>query len=219
MKNNVFFITLFIIVTQISLSNHNFNVQNFNGDCNDSDSTLNYKAVIYFHTEVDTTIFSTILTQVQNLICGSQNTVTNLKIREHINFCKTFTHNSSTYTIDTNQITLHKIYTSYDSTSEMDYHVFELRNKSNGTLLSIDYGSLEQNTNGTYLSYLMVCDTSNPYASEYIGANLTYTQIFNSGGGYLWEITDDDRNDMLVGLKYKSPFGSTIYEKFLVPNP
>lgn len=188
---------------------------NFIGDCNNSDTTKHFESVNYIHSEYPSSTFSTVTVG----ICNSTNYHYNVKFRVNFSPKKDFIYNSSTYTIDTNQITLHKIFTAYDSTSAMDYHVFELRDKSSGNLLAIEYGSNNKNSDNKFLSYLMVCDSINPYASNYIGANLTFTAIYNYGNSYLFEITDDDRSGMLVGLKYKSPFSTTVYEKYLVPKP
>jgi hypothetical protein len=150
-----------------------------------------------------------------NLFEGSTEELKSRECKQ--NFDSLFINNNS-YKINSDDVFLDYIFCKKDSSVNINFYTFEIKSSNDSSLVAIDYGST-RNENQVYQNYIMVCDSSNPYASEYIGANLTFTQIFNSGGGFLWEITDDDRDDMLVGLKYKSPFGAQIYEKFLVPNP
>jgi len=213
-------IAVFFIFSQNYLYSENIiKTITFNGDCNDSDTTLHYAAITYLHVEVDTLNMSRTSTKVGVNICNSPNlNVINI-LRDYYSPVYKFEFNSNQYTIDTSQIKFHLVFHDYDTTSNQDIYIFEIRDKSTNQLLAIDYGSQNEGSCGRNYSYFLILDSSNPYASQYIGANLTYTQIFLSGDSYYWEITDDDRDDLLVGFKYKSKNSPQVFEKVFVPNP
>ena len=217
---NKFLTFLFVIFNSyLVYSNNTVITSNFIGNCESVDTLENYHSINYVYMANDTTNNSSTMTMMSVSNCNSSNIFKNIKWRKHFLPFKEIIHNSDTFSLSTSSITLSKLYNYYDSSNSIDLHLFEIKDITTGNLIAIDYGSNNQNSSGKFLSYLMVCDSSNPYASDYIGANLTFTAIYNYGNTYLFEITDDDRSGMLVGLKYKSPFSTTVYEKYLVPKP
>lgn len=219
MKNLIFMLFLVASLNVCGFSQVVVKTANFSGDCSSTISVENYQSVNYIYNSIDTTNNSRTITMVSSSLCNSSNTYTNIKFRKHFKAFDSITFNTTNYQLADSVLKLDKIYTNWQSTENIDVHVFEIKDIDTDSLLAIEYGSVNEYSTGKFYSYLMICDTNNIYASQYVGANLTYNLIFSSGGGFLYEITDDDRGNMFVGLKYKSPYKTEVYEKYLVPKP
>lgn len=201
------------------------------GDCESSDTLLNYSTINYMRLHgmnlgsstwtgpsmPDSIPFSTILA----FMCDTDSAqIENQGFRTFNERFYNISCGSNTYSLNPEVLDVNLVYTATKTKDSV--YVFELIDKQTNIPVAIDYGSnrVKSFSLGTNkLNYIVTLDNNNPYQSDYIGANLTFTAIYNYGNTYLFEITDDDRNNMLVGFKYLSPKLTNFYQKFIVSKP
>lgn len=206
-------------------------VIHFFGDCESSDTLQNYSTINYMRLHgmdlgsstwtgpsmPDSIPFSTILAYM----CETDSTQNeNQGFRTFNERFYHITCGSNTYSLDPYVLDVILIYTALNNKDSI--YVFELIDNQTGVPIAIDYGSDRSKTfslGTNKLNFIVSLDNNNPYQDDYIGANLTFNVIYNYGNTYLFEITDDDRDDLLVGFKYKSPNLTNFYTKFIVPKP
>lgn len=201
------------------------------GDCESSDTLQNYSTINYMRLHgmnlgsstwtgpsmPDSIPFSTILA----FMCDTDSAQSeNQEFRTFNERFYYITCGSNTYSLNPEVLDVNLVYTATKTKDSV--YVFELIDKQTNIPVAIDYGSNRTKTfslGTNRLNFIVSLDNNNPYQSDYIGANLTFTAIYNYGNTYLFEITDDDRDDMLVGFKYLSPKLTNFYQKFIVPKP
>lgn len=225
---------LFVLLSSIQISYSADAVSYFYGDCESTDSLKNYGTINYLRLGYmnlgsstwtgpslpDSIPFQSTFVAMCDFDIVTMFDNTTDVMRKYYQPFKNIICGSSTYSLDSNEIEIDLIYTV--STEIDSIYVFELIDASTGVPIAIDYGSDNLNSYTYYpnrLNYLITLDTNNPYESQYIGANLSFNVIYNFGNTYLFEITDDDRDDLLVGFKYLSPKLTSFYIKFIEPNP
>lgn len=226
---NIIVIAMFLFVTTIVYSEDA--VIHYIGNCESSDTLQHYSTINYMRLHgmilgsstwtgpsmPDSIPFSTILA----FMCDTDSAqIENQGFRTFYKRFYNITCGSNTYSLNPDVLDVNLIYTATETKDSV--YIFELIDKQTNIPVAIDYGSNRTKTfslGTNKLNYIVTLDSNNPYQSDYIGANLTFTAIYNYGNTYLFEITDDDRGDMLVGFKYLSPKLTNFYQKFIVPKP
>lgn len=192
---------------------------NHMGNCDSNDVRLHYENFAFLSgNQLDTLEY----THVLSFYCG-----TNVQDLMDDNIQKQFftpfhyiQYNSVNYLLSTMRI--HLIYHKRDSLNASNEFLIELKLPGTNNPLSIIYGSdyVTDNPEGfrVTLAYLVSLDLNDPYVSGYSPSELSYSNVFDQNGSYLYEIHDTDRSNKLVGFKYYSQSTQTEYIRFFLPN-
>lgn len=214
MKTLILTFTIFILTLTSSYAQPT-NHAGFMGNCDTSDTEQNIGMVVYFYTEYDS------LFKYSHVIpCGANvNDVEDRKLVKEFN--KIIFNNQEYYL---SELSLFVVHHSYNSSSQMNEYVFELRNSSD-SVVAIDYASDVYNSTNPndstlkyYNSYMFPVDFTNSYGGTYSSSDTTENTIYSkTSTDYLKTIIDTDRSK-IVGIHYYSPANNKEYKYFFEPN-
>lgn len=214
MKTFILTITIFLIATVSSYSQSNNNAAYW-GNCDTSDTEQNIGMVTYIYMYYDSLFKYSIVYP-----CGADyDEFENRKLVEQFN---EIMFNGQEYFLS--DLSLFVVNHTYDSTSQMNEYVFELRNSSD-SVVAVDYASKVYNSTNPddstlkyYNSYMFPVDATNNNGSTYSSSDTTESTIYyNSSTDYLKSIIDIDRSK-IVGLHYYSPANNEEYKYFFEAN-
>lgn len=111
-----------------------------------------------------------------------------------------------------------QIFTSMAGTIDdsIRYNLIDSVNTTDSLNLPVSYTTANESFLQT--AYPISFDQPDPYEAGYTTAELSYSTYYDDGGNKLELIKDIDRNDMLVGFKYKSALNNQTYDIFILPN-
>lgn len=227
MKRIISLIFIFFVCTFIAKSAEG--VSHFYGDCFSNDSLKSYGAINYLrmgNINLGSSTWTGPSVPDSIPVTSTLASMCDYDIKSHAPdpmrmYYKPFrniVNGSSTYNLDENEIEIDLIYT---VSSESDsLYVFELKDKSTGIPIAIDYGSdniktYPNSSTVNRLSYLVILDNNDSFESHYNEENLFYKEIFNFGYSYLYEIRDKTNENKLIGFKYLSQKISKSFIKLL----
>lgn len=186
---------------------------NKRGDCNSTDSTLQYKLFVLdrdhenklFHAFMD-------FCEIDDFAYFFDHPKKIYKPVLAINY------NGTDYNYESCEVKL--MWRDIDFQYGTNMYLVELTHAD--TSIAFIYGSWHHTGNPygnmvTY-AYILTMDDTNEYADGYDESELSFVEIYNKGDSYLYEIHDTDRDDEFVGVKYLSKSTGEEYQKFIKVN-
>lgn len=214
MKVFISIVSFFLITCLSSLAQPKNEVA-FKGNCDTTDTEQNIGMVAYIYLHYDSLFKYSIV-----FPCGAEyNEFENRQLVEQFH---KIVFNRQEYLLS--QLFLFVVNHTYDSTSQMNEYVFELRNSSD-SVVAVDYASKVYNSTNPddstlkyYNSYMFPVDATNSYGGTYTSSDTTENIIYyKSSTNYLKSIIDTDRSK-IVGLHYYSPANNEEYKYFFEAN-
>lgn len=215
----LYFLTAIIAIFSVPNTSYSQHFINNMGNCESEDHRLHYDLFNFISSNKNDTLE---YTHMFSFYCGivvEDLLDDNLK-KQFFTPIHFITYDSVNYSL--RSMFVHLIYSKRDSLNGRNQYIIELKIKGMNDPLAYVYGSdnVTASSEGSRitLAYLVSMDENDPYVASYSPQELTFISVYNQGGSYLFEIRDIDRQNMLVGLKYKSPTMQSEHIKFFVPN-